>query len=129
MAQEPAKISEATEQSPVAQARVKLGLALEQLETIVLQRMEEASQLAHSAAAHSGESDGDSEQWQNACRLLEDQLAALKEENSLLHSEIHQLRDDAQQLAQHNTALEAANTSAVSALDDAIAQVEGLLKG
>lgn len=128
MPQDTAKIKDFTEQSPVAQARAKLGLALEQLESIVLARLQEATEAVSAAQAAPAPAQDDSEQWQNACRLLEQQLATLKEENSQLHSELHEARSEMTQLAQRNTTLESAHSDALAALDDAIAQVESLLK-
>lgn len=127
MSQESAKITDLPEQSPVAQARAKLGAALEQLEATVIARMEEAARLAASTPEQSD--DGDSEQWKNACRLLEEQLASLKEDNSQLHSELHQMRSKVQSLQQHNDALTKANAEAADSLGEAIEHVEQILKG
>lgn len=119
MSQDTARIQDVSEQSPVMLARHKLGLALEQLETTVLARMEEAARLAEDAAQNDSSV---AEEWQNACRTLEEQLAALQDENSLLRGEL--------QTAQtRNADLETANAHALQALDDAIAQVEQMLKG
>lgn len=108
------------------QARHRLGLALEQLEANVLARMEEASRVADAIAQRN---DGEAEQWQNACRMLEEQVAGLQDENSQLRSELHQLREDLQIMETRNSAIEAANADALKSLDEAIAQVERILKG
>lgn len=129
MPQDTAKVKDLPEQSPVSQARTKLGAALERLESTVLARMEEAQRASAAAQTAASQNNGDSDQWQNACRLLEEQLASLKDENSQLHSELHQLREQAASLQKRNAALEDAKKHATAALDDAIASVETLLKG
>lgn len=121
MPQETAKVKDFPEQSPVAQARAHLGMALERLEAVVQARVEEA--LRRAAPQE------DSEQWRNACRMLEEQLASLKDENSRLHSELHQMRAETAGLRDHAASLEQANRTAATALDEAIASVESLLKG
>lgn len=123
MPQETAKVKDLPEQSPVSQARARLGLSLERLEAAVHARLEQAQ------AAARQEQNGDSEQWQNACRLLEEQLASLKDENSRLNSELHQSRAQLAELGERNAALEQANRAATAALDDAIPAIETLLKG
>lgn len=123
MPQETAKVKDLPEQSPVAQARARLGVSLERLEAIVHTRMEDIMRAAQTASPQD-----DSEQWQNACRLMEDQLASLRDENSQLHSELHQLRTQAAELRERNATLEQVNRNATAALDDAIASVESLLK-
>jgi chromosome segregation ATPase len=119
MSQDSAKTKSLPEHSPVTQARAKLTQALQQLEATVMARMEEA---ATASASPNGGASEESEQWQNACRLLEQQLASLKDENSQLHSELHQLKS-------RNTALEKAHGEALDAIDTAIGQVESVLKG
>lgn len=106
MPQDSAKINDLPEHSPVSQARAKLSHALTQLETIVLARLDEAAEL-RAAPAPADDS--------KAVRQLEAQLAELQDEN--------------RQLQSRNAALEKAHAAAVEALDDAIAQVEGVLKG
>lgn len=131
MLQDSAKIAEFPDQSPVAQARAKLGMALEHLETTVLARMEEAAKRVAAAQAYvqqQAQQPEEAEQWKNACRMLEEQLSNLKDENSRLHSELHQLRSEVTGLHSRNAALEKANASAAAALEDAIAQVENILK-
>ena len=123
MPQETAKVKDLPEQSPVAQARARLGISLERLESIVHARMEDILRAAQAAGPQD-----DTEQWQNACRLMEDQLASLRDENSQLHSELHQLRTQSAELRERNATLEQANKNATAALDDAIASVESLLK-
>lgn len=127
MPQDSAKIKDLPEQSPVAQARAKLGLALEQLETIVLARLDEAARIADEAQ-NAPQTNDDAEQWKNACRMMEEQLASLREENSQLHDELHQKRSELNEAHSRAAKLEQARTEALDALDSAIAQVEGLLK-
>lgn len=130
MLQDSAKITEFPDQSPVAQARAKLGMALEHLETTVLARMEEAAKRVAAVQAEAQQADRQEEvaQWKNACRMLEEQLASLKDENSRLHSELHQLRGEVTDLHSRNATLEKASASAAEALEDAITQVENILK-
>lgn len=127
MSQDTAKVKDVTEHSPVAEARAKLGHALERLETLIHARLEEAARAA-AEAGKAAPQQADSEQWQNACRVLEEQLTRLKEENSQLHSELHQARAQVKDLQQRNDRLETARKTATAALDDAIASVESLLK-
>lgn len=132
MPQDSAKMKDLPEQSPVAQARAKLGLALEQLESIVLARLDEAAMIAAQAQEHlqaAPQVGDDAEQWKNACRMLEEQLASLREENSQLHDELHQKRSELSEAHSRAAKLEKARAEALGALDSAIAQVEGLLKG
>lgn len=127
MSQDTAKAEAPTEHSPVTDARAKLGHALERLEAIVQARLEEAARAA-AAAETAAPQQADSEQWQNACRMLEEQLAQLKDENSQLHSELHHARAQVKELHQRNETLEATRQAATDTLDDAIASVESLLK-
>lgn len=128
MSQDAAKAKDFSEQSPVTQARAKLDGALERLQEIVHARIEEAARAQAAAATATDSNAGDSEQWQNACRMLEEQLASLKEENSQLHSELHQARAEVKHLHERNGQLESARKTATAALDDAIAAVESALK-
>lgn len=127
MPQDSAKIKDLPEQSPVVQARAKLGLALEQLESIVLARLDEAARIAADAKAPPAENE-DAEQWQNACHMLEEQLASLREENSQLHDELHNKRSELKAAHERASTLEKANAEALNALDSAIAQVQAMLK-
>lgn len=106
MPQDSAKINDLPEHSPVSQARAKLAQALEQLESIVLARMDEAAAVSAAPAA------------------TKDSDAVAK-----LQAQVTELRAENRTLSARNTALEKAQAETLKALDDAIAQVEAVLKG
>lgn len=120
MPQETLKSSVQEELSPVHEARARLSSALEQLGNVVELRLKKAEHAVLTAASQAKTND-DSEQWQNACQILEEQSSALREENSRLHDELHAAR------LQHEK-LKAVTTSISTTLDETIAQVETVLK-
>lgn len=131
-------LAHSTDASPADFARSRLLEAIAELETAIEDKLAEASlrvqtltaaqaEALESAALHNDQS-ATVTQWQNACRLLEEQATALREENSNLHSEIHSLREEVAAARQECAALKAASKDALEAVSTAITDIQGLLK-
>lgn len=115
--------------NPADAARAKMDDAFAELEAALRQKLAEAGRLVQEAqqAASATDHAGEVTQWRNATRLLEEQLTALREENSLLHSEIHKLRQDTLALSQENASRKAAVQDALKAVEEATHGIQSLL--
>lgn len=138
-------LAHSTDASPADFARSRLLDAIADLESAIESKLAEASlrvqtlaaaqaEALESAALHNDQS-ATVTQWQNACKLVEEQAVALREQNSELHSEIHRLREelsaarnDVSVAREECAALKAASKDALDAVSAAITDIQGLLK-
>lgn len=131
-------LAHSTDASPADFARERLLAAIADLEASIEGKLAEASlrvqtlsaaqaEALESAALHHDQSAAVT-QWQNACKLVEEQAASLREQNSQLHSEVHELREELKAARDESAALKAAHKDALDAVSAAITDIQGLLK-
>lgn len=118
--------------SPAEAARTRLEEALAGLETTITARLEEGERQLQALRAAQAEADQSTaiEQWQNASRVLEEQVAALQEDNTRAHAELQQLREDLLALNQQNATLKAELKNALAEVQvvEKIVEIEKIVE-